>query len=201
MDPIAAFRDLLLSLADIYSQEGRKGAEAIADAYRAGAETVVPTPQPRYDPMEMAILSATERAPHQAAQATRWAHSLLPWSRTGILDEQIGEDVSSVFAVATLVGPGAMIDRDDVRGGLYVQRSGAFYPPHAHDAEETYAMLAGTAAWQIHHGEWHRAEPGDLIHHPSETPHATRTNALPILAAWRWSGDISPETYRMVNES
>ena len=198
MEPIDAFRDLLLSLADIYSQEGREGGNAIADAYRTGAETVKPTPCPRYDAMEMAILSATERATHRAAIAARRAHAVLPWSRTGILDEQIGKDVSSVFAVATLVGPGALIERKDVRGGLYVQRSGTFYPPHAHDAEETYAMLAGNADWQMEFGDWHRADPGDLIHHPSEAPHATRTGALPILAAWRWSGDISPATYRMV---
>ena len=150
--------------------------------------------------MEMAILSATERATHRAAVAARQSHSLLPWSRTGILDEQISEEVSSVFAVATLVGPGAIIDREEIRGGLYVQRSGAFYPPHAHDAEETYAMLAGTADWQMDFGDWHRADPGDLIHHPSESPHATRTSALPILAAWRWSGDVSPATYRMVSK-
>jgi len=148
----------------------------------------------------MIILAAMERALHPAAKAARQAHSLLPWSRTGILDEQIGEDVSAVFAVATLVGPGAIIDRDDVRGGLYVQKSGAFYPPHAHDAEETYAMIAGAADWQIDFGDWQRAEPGDLIHHPSEAAHATKTGALPILAAWRWSGDISPSTYRMVTE-
>ena len=201
MDPIAAFRDLLLSLADIYSQEDREGARAIVDAYRDGAETVNPTPCPRYDPMEMTIFAATERAEHRAAQAARQAHSSLPWSRTGILDQQIGKDVSSVFAVATLVGPGAIIDRNDVRGGLYVQRSGAFYPPHAHNAEETYAMLAGSAEWQIDLGDWLRAEPGDLIHHPCNAAHATRTRALPILAAWRWSGDISTESYRMIDES
>ena len=200
MEPIDAFRDLLLSLAGIYSKEGREGGDAIAEAYRSGIETAKPTPCPRYDAMEIAILSATERATQRAAIAARQAHSVLPWSRTGILDEQISEEVSSVFAVVTLVGPGAIIDREDVRGGLYVQRSAAFYPPHAHDAEETYVMLAGTADWQMDFGDWHRADPGDLIHHPSEAPHATRTSALPILAAWRWSGDISPASYRMVTK-
>jgi len=81
-----------------------------------------------------------------------------------------------------------------------VQRSNAFYPPHAHAAEETYAMLAGNADWQIDLADWQHFEPGDLIHHPSEAPHATRTSALPILAAWRWSGDISTASYRMVTE-
>ncbi len=200
MDPIDAFRDLLLSLADIYSQEDRDGAQAIAAAYHRGAETAQPAPCPRFDAMEMTILAATERAPHRAAQAARQAHRLLPWSRTGILDDQISEDISSIFAVATLVGPGALVDHADVRGGLFVQRSNAFYPPHAHAAEETYAMLAGNADWQIDLADWQHFEPGDLIHHPSEAPHATRTSALPILAAWRWSGDISTASYRMVTE-
>ena len=199
MNPIDAFRDLLLSLADVYATEGRDGADEISAAYRDGARTATPIPTMPYAPMDMSIIAATEGAKHPAAKAARAAHSVLPWARTGKLDEQITEQVSGVFSVCLLVGPGGLVESNTVVGGLFVQRSAAFYPAHAHAAEETYALLAGSAEWQSDFGSWERRETGDLIHHPSNVPHATRTRATPILAAWRWSGDIRPETYRMVD--
>lgn len=199
MDQINAFCDLLLSLADVYDMEDRDGARELVNLYRMGAQTLRPTSSAPYAPMNMSILAATEGAKHPAAIAARGAHGVLPWSRTGILDDQITDEVSNIFAVARLVGPGALIESESVLAGLFVQRSGAFYPAHAHSAEETYAMLAGTAEWQVDFGAFERRGAGDLIHHPSYAPHATRTGALPILAAWRWSGDVRPDTYRMVD--
>jgi len=200
MSAIDAFRDMLVSLADVYAAEDREGAQTLVEAYRRGAEAVTPTPCSPYEPMNAAIISATQGASGRAAKAVRAAHSVLPWARTGKLDDQITKEVSDVFSVCVLVGPGALIESDTVVGGLFVQRSGAFYPAHAHAAEETYAMLAGTADWQKNFGPWSRHSAGDLIHHPSNVPHATRTSATPILAAWRWSGDIRPKTYRMCEE-
>ncbi len=197
MDSIDAFRDLLMSLADVYAQEDREGARVLVDVYRAAAQDTAPTPSPPYQPMNAAILASTETAKTAAAKAARAAHSVLPWARTGKLDEQITKEVSDVFSVAILVGPGALIHNETVMGGLFVQRSGALYPAHAHAAEETYAMIAGTAEWQKDFGEWEEHKAGELIHHPTNIPHATRTRSMPIMAAWRWSGDIRPSTYRM----
>lgn len=194
----SAIQTLLLALADVYAGEDRDGARALVAILRENAATVDP---PRCTPyrLDAVILAATEGATHPVAKAARAAHSLLPWSATGILDEHIPTQVSDLFAVAALVGQGAMIHSDTCKAGLFVQCSGAFYPPHAHTAEETYVMLAGEADWQVDFGPWQSHRPGDMIHHPSEAAHATRTGALPILAAWRWSGDIRTETYRMID--
>ncbi len=194
-DAQAAFRALLNALADAYGQEDRPGARELVALLREGGPVPEPAPPYRYD---AAILAATEGARHPAAQAARAAHSLLRWNATGILETLIPTTVSDMFAVAPLVGPGAIIGSDRVRAGLFMQLSGSLYPPHAHSAEETYIMLAGEADWQLDLGDWHRHGPGAMIHHPGEAPHATRTHAMPILAAWRWSGDVRSETYRMV---
>ncbi len=194
---LIAFRALLNALADAYGAEDRAGARELVALLREGAESATPEPTAPYR-YDAAILAATEGAKHPAAKAAREAHSLLRWSATGILDELIPETVSDMFAVAPLVGPGAVIESERVRAGLFMQLSESFYPAHAHSAEETYIMLAGEADWQLDLGDWHRHGPGAIIHHPSEAPHATRTDAMPILAAWRWSGDIRSETYRMV---
>lgn len=198
MAPVNAFRDLIMSLAAVYEQEDRPGARDLVSTMRAGADAVQPQPARPYN-LEPVILAASEGATHPAARAVRAAHSVLAWSATGIMDELIPTEVSDLFAVVSLVGPAAPIPSETCRAGLFVQRSGAFYPPHAHSAEETYVMLAGTAEWQVDFGPWRRHGPGDMIHHPSEAPHATRTGTIPILAAWRWSGDIRSETYRMVS--
>lgn len=192
-----AFRALLNALADAYGQEDRAGARELVSLLREGAESAAPEPAAPYR-YDTAILAATERAFHPAAKAARAAHGLLRWSATGILDTLIPTPVSDMFAVAPLVGPGAVIESQRVRAGLFMQLPDSLYPPHAHSAEETYVMLAGEADWQLDLGDWHRHGPGAMIHHPSEAPHATRTATLPILAAWRWSGDVRSETYRMV---
>ena len=197
MSALAAFRDLLRALANAYSEEDRDGARELVALLREGAETAAPEPATPYK-YDAAILAATESATHPAAKAARKAHGLLQWSATGILDELIPTAVSDMFAVVPLIGAGAPVESDTVRAGLFMQLSGSVYPPHAHSAEETYIMLAGQADWQLNLGDWHRHGPGEMIHHPSEAPHATRAGALPIIAAWRWSGDIRSETYRMI---
>lgn len=198
MNAVNPMRDVIVSLADVYAGEDRDGARELVDALTAGADSVECSLRPPYA-LDATIVAASEGASHPLARAARAAHSFLPWSATGILDNQIPSKVSDVFAVASLIGTGALIESDTVRAGLFVMRSGAFYPAHAHAAEETYVMLAGEAEWQRDFGEWETRSPGEVIHHPGEAVHATRTGALPILAAWRWSGDVRTETYRMVD--
>jgi len=199
-DPALAFRVLLRELSDIYMAEGRPGGDAIARIYaRAAQEAPAPGPAKPYV-LDAEIRAASESAVHPAAQAARLAHPLLRWSATGILDTQIPHHVSRLFAVVSLVGPGAMIEAADVRGGLFVQIRDTYYPLHAHAAEETYAMLAGDAEWTVHDAAPVSHGPGAYSFHPANAPHATRTGTRPILAAWRWSGDTRPDSYRLLED-
>lgn len=199
-ESMSAFRDLLLALADVFDAEGRSGGAETASAYRQAAGIgIQPTPASAYR-LDDVIRSASHEARHPAAIAARNAHHLLPWSATGILDDQIPETVSGVFAVASIIGPDAMIKTDGIRSGLFVQAENAYYPLHAHAAEETYVMLAGEGIWTLGHNRPDTRVAGDYIFHPSFTAHATRTTGRPILAAWRWSGNIGRESYRMLEE-
>lgn len=199
-DPADAFRMLLHELSAIYAREGRPGADTIAAVYAEAAERAPdPAPAAPYV-LDDEIHAATEGAEHPAAVAARAAHRVLRWSATGILDRQIPPSVSDMFAVVSIVGPGAMIEASGVRGGLFMQRTGCYYPLHAHAAEETYAMLAGEAEWTVGDGAPVTLGPGSFSFHPADAPHATRTRAQPILAAWRWSGDIGLESYRLLED-
>ena len=200
-DRAHAFRRLLLALADIYAGEGRPGGDQAAAAYRRAADDLpVLRPHPPYR-LDDAIRTASEDAAHPAARAAREAHPVLRWSATGILDEHIPTAVSDVFAVVSLIGPGAMVEAEGVRAGLFMQVADTYYPLHAHAAEETYVMLAGSGEWTLEGHPPASRTAGDYIHHPSGAGHATRTGPRPLLAAWRWSGDIGLESYRLLEDA
>lgn len=192
------FRALLAALADVFAAEGRAGGDAAAAAYRAASRTALAPPRRPPYKLDATIREASAGAAHPAARAAAAAHAVLPWTATGILEEEIPTTVSDVFAVASLAGPDAPVHAEGIRSGIYVQSAESYYPLHAHTAEETYAMLAGDAEWTLEGCAPRWAGPGMFIHHGPEAGHATRTGPKPFLAAWRWSGDIRRETYRML---
>jgi mannose-6-phosphate isomerase-like protein (cupin superfamily) len=93
------------------------------------------------------------------------------------------------YAYVALVGPDGQIPSSECRLGLYLQQPGLHYPPHAHDAEELYFIVSGTADWQAGDRRF-KAAPGQLIHHASAEPHVMATGETPLLAIFVWLGDI-----------
>ena len=124
------------------------------------------------------------------------AQPYIPWTFSAVLDPSF-DRLGSLFAAASLIGPGFGIAAENLRAGLFLQFSDQDYPLHNHSADETYHVLAGTGTWQAGETRTQHA-PGQIIHHPSMLPHALRTNTEPVLAAWRWSGNIDPSTYRLL---
>ena len=83
-------------------------------------------------------------------------------------------------------------------GLVYMQPEG-YYPLHLHDADETYAIIAGRTLWTA--GDDIRMRgAGEMIHHPSLMPHAFRTGFEGFLAIWHWSGDINTHSYAFVED-
>jgi mannose-6-phosphate isomerase-like protein (cupin superfamily) len=78
-------------------------------------------------------------------------------------------------------------------------RPESYYPLHLHDADETYAIIAGQALWTAGDDTRMRGA-GDMIHHPSLMPHAFRTGPEGFLAIWRWSGDINTHSYAFIED-
>lgn len=96
---------------------------------------------------------------------------------------------SEAYAYATLIGFDGLIETDDCRCGLYIQRPGVYYPAHAHDAEELYFILSGEADWQAGERRF-TARPGLLIHHAPAEPHIMVTGDQPLLAIFAWLGAV-----------
>ena len=98
--------------------------------------------------------------------------------------------------VCELLGPTGMVKDARFRVGLYMQELGFLYPTRTHMADETYILLGGSSYWGTYDNIPVKHETGAIIHHPSMIPHHNLTKTKPMIATWRWSGDISFDTYR-----
>ncbi len=192
-----AFHDLALAIADLYAAEGRPGGDATARALRDAAADLpelAPTPPP---PHLDQLKEALGLSPHTLAKAIADALPVIVWQHAGLADGRIVAEVAVQMLTAEIIGPTGMIFNATLRAGLFLQTRGVAYTTRSHAAEETYFPLTGTARWSLN-GTTPKPRPfGQFIFHPSMAPHATFTDADPLLALWRWSGDIGWDSYEM----
>jgi mannose-6-phosphate isomerase-like protein (cupin superfamily) len=186
---------LLFALANLTATEPRPEAQATATALRAGADTDFPPQKPS------ALATGIRRAStltdaHPLARLVGEAQPWLPWQDSPAASLQ-PPALRAIKSIVTLLGPDAPIYSDTLLFGLFYQEPGSYYPLHAHEAAETYTILAGSAFWQA--GDRRLTlSAGEAIHHPPNLPHAMRASPEGFLAIWRWSGDIAFDSYRML---
>ena len=92
-----------------------------------------------------------ESSTHALAQALLAASDQLKW-RASFYDPALGPDVvafSRKFTAISLIGPSAIVRCDKVYAGFSLQDPDAYYPPHAHRAEESYWNIGGNSDWKI----------------------------------------------------
>ena len=58
-------------------------------------------------------------------------------------------------------------------------------------------MISGTAEWTVGANGYEQASPGACIHHPAWVPHGRRMRRDVFLGAWRWSGELDLNTFRL----
>jgi quercetin dioxygenase-like cupin family protein len=119
----------------------------------------------------------------------------LSWRRPGF--GKIPDAIASHMAVCEIIGPAGQIKHETVRAGLLFQAPDITYPRHSHAAEEIYFPLTGSVDWQIDNAIWCQHEAGSFIHHLPYQPHAIRTDKIPLLTIWGWTGDIAAHSYRI----
>lgn len=191
------FDQLLDALAETLSREPRNAARATAALYRKAigkAHKPVPPHHRDRDIKESLDLLASP-----LSDLVRAAHDFIPWTNSAVLDEAY-DALGGLFAAASLIGPEYPISSDHYRAGLFLQFPHAQYPFHEHKADESYFVLAGRGEW-FASGTGRDQVPGAIIHHPSRMRHALVTHEEPVLAAWRWSGNIDPTSYRLLNSA
>lgn len=187
--------DLIHALADLVANEPRTEAQATARALRDAADTGFPPQPPSLLDAEIRAACALPHA-HPAARLIAKAQASLPWQASPAAALQ-PRSLAATKAVVTLLAPEGPIHSPDLRFGLFYQAPGIYYPLHAHEAEETYTILAGRAEWRAGDRSF-PLTPGQASYHPPNLPHAMRAGPQGFLAIWRWSGDISFDSYRML---
>lgn len=122
----------------------------------------------------------------------------LDWHYSGLADGRIRPEMAEHMLTAELLGPDGMVKTDGLRVGLFFQSAGIDYVTREHKAEETFIMLAGQGDWSRDDQPARACVPGDVIHHQSMMRHKSITTKHPLLAAWRWNGNIGFEAYTLV---
>jgi len=102
------------------------------------------------------------------------------------------------YAFTRLIGPGAPLFSDKVAAGLSLQGRDTYYPPHVHQAEESYWIIGGNGDWKVGIDPWFSVESGRSIYHDNGARHAMQTNYKPLLAVWLWTShlDSSVDIFR-----
>lgn len=111
----------------------------------------------------------------------------LHWGQTyGVQD--FGADFLERYGWTELIGLRGPIASTRVAVGFLLLGPRVEYPPHAHEAAEVYLPLSGVALWKRGDGDYAPVAPGTRIDHDSWVPHAMRTGAEPLVAAYVWRG-------------
>jgi len=150
--------------------------------------SLAPSPSPlpvlRWLPALAAM--APQVAPELLAALVRSAPTLA-WRQTYTAQE-LGAAFLDNYAWTEVLGLGGPRYSDRLACGFLLLGPRTHYPSHQHAAEELYVPLSGRAEWQQGDGLWRTHEPGTMIRHASEEPHAMRTNEEPLLAVYLWRG-------------
>ena len=87
-------------------------------------------------------------------------------------------------------GPPTLLCDEEMALGVLALGPGVHYPAHHHPAAEIYHVISGRAKWWKAGGAWSVKAPGETIHHPSGTAHATWAGDEPLIAVYLWRGDL-----------
>ncbi|MFT4715819.1 MAG: hypothetical protein ACI861_001715 [Paracoccaceae bacterium] len=187
---------LLTALAGLYAAENRAGGDQAARELLRAASVKRKLPNAQSPALAEALHETLAGNPHPLSPLIRSTNPWIAWGGCD-LGHRIKSEIAQEMMLVELVGPDGMFSSDTVRVGLWLQNSGVDYSLRNHSAEETFVILGGSAIWQTSETDPITKGCGAMIHHPSNILHADRTTNTPLLAAWRWSGELSFELYAL----
>lgn len=109
-------------------------------------------------------------------------------------DGAVGEDMLAGYGFAEVIGRHGPFVSTRVRAGIGVWGPGIHYPPHRHEAEEVYLLLAGQAEFRMGAVEDAKSavrRAGEVVYVPSMQTHGFLTKAEPLVVFYIWqAGDL-----------
>jgi quercetin dioxygenase-like cupin family protein len=113
--------------------------------------------------------------------------SCLCWRQTYPAD-RVNAGFLDNYAWTELLGLSGEVPSPQLLAGFLILGPHTEYPRHAHEAEEIYVPLSGTAGWWKTSAGWRDRPPLDVVHHAPNEAHAMRTTEQPLLALYLWHG-------------
>jgi quercetin dioxygenase-like cupin family protein len=148
-------------------------------------------------PGPAAALPALRWLPSILAQAPAAAAALtgeleasarsLRWRQTYPAD-RVSPEFLDNYAWTELLGLSGEVPSPQLLAGFLILGPHTDYPRHAHEAEEIYVPLSGTAGWWKTSAGWRERLPLEIVHHAPNEAHAMRTAEQPLLALYLWHG-------------
>lgn len=195
MTQYKVFYEVLQDLALLFDAEKRAGGHEVAIALKVisvKSHTSLPPPHHANQAMiRLALLSN----PHEICTKILQSLPVIDWRYVGSYTEKIPDYIAKNLSISELVGPNGMIYHDKIRVGLVVQAPHTNYTSHNHSAEESLIILGGTGECKVGNALISSCKSGDIIHRPANVPHLCITKNSPMIAAWRWTGDIDYKNY------
>ncbi len=158
-------------------------------------------------PCALPVLSWLESARHSSVPATAplvaalTTHAdTLSWQQSYAAAD-FGAAFLERYGWTELIGLRGPVPSETIACGILMLGPDVDYPAHAHEAEELYVPLSGTALWTWGHEPSMQRPAGTPIHHPSWVPHAMRTGAEPLLALYVWRGGDLAAKSRIVGRA
>ena len=186
--------DVLLFLADVYAREGRPGGDLAGESLVAATKGSIDL-EPSAWPEELITLANTQEQALPIISTIVGCASVFKWSNWG--EEILDGQVSGNLYFTELVGPDGLFADTSVRVGLQVSDKFIDYPLSSHAGEETHYVLSGTAHWILEGQDYIEKAPGSYVYHPAWKAHGRRTGGQIYLGAWRWSGDLDLDSFRL----
>ncbi len=130
---------------------------------------------------------------HMIGGAILKAGDQIRWNRPEF-DEDGEADIAAFqnrYAWCSIIGCAAPLRSDKVEMGFTIQAQDVYYPPHVHQAVETYWIIGGDGDWKVGAEPWFGVEAGSIIHHETGARHAMQTNRSALLSMFLWTTHLN----------
>ena len=117
------------------------------------------------------------------------------WRPPQTSNDLVYKEHSTFKSHVELLGPNGLVKSSIVRLGLYGMLPHSEYGIRTHPAEEIYIMLAGDCLWKKAESDYTSLSVYERAYHPSNIPHASKTEENAFMAAYVWNGDLSKDRY------
>lgn len=143
------------------------------------------------DTFESALTRSSDKTDKVMSLFARHRQSL-HWEQSySSADSAVGQDMLSNYGYAEIIGKNGPFISTKLRAGVAVYGPHLHYPPHRHQAEEIYIVLAGSAMCILGDEGPTLRKAGDVLYHAPQMSHGLQTQDDPLAIVYLWqNGDL-----------